>query len=420
MYFLYYYPTGVDQPRQRPPTVTFALIALMALAFGWHHYWPRLLGVDPLRLVYLPGFNPAWAIATAVFLHAGWLHLLSNLVYVAVLGPPLEDRLGHARFLVYFVMLGAWGNLTHGLAAAAGWTPPSGVLGASGAIAGLIAFALVRFYYARVTLAWWLFSPLQGVNRVGRAPVPLVVAALGWLALQGVQWLVAREAGTNVALAAHFGGFGLGLFLALALGYHREGRAAAKLARARRHLERGQAWAAEGELLSYLALAPEDVDARLQLARAQRMTGRGGDARLTYRRAYAGASAAGRQDQAVAIYREARRGDAPLPLAAPELARLAFLLEKQGDYRGAVEAYLDLYRYHQDDERAELGLVRAAVLLRDRLAETEAAQAWFAEACRAFPAGVWRDFAARELSRPPEPRAAARAAGAAPQPSPAA
>ena len=420
MYFLYYYPVGFDQPRERHPGVTIGLIATMVVVFAWQKWLPGLLPVAPARLVYLAGSTAPWAAVTAIFLHGGWLHLLGNLVYLAAFGPPIEDRLGHGRFLLYFLMLGAWGNVAHGVTVAAGWTPgPAGVLGASGALAGLMAIALVRFYYARVAVAWWLFAPLQGVNRVGRTHVPVTLAAGVWLFLQIVQGMVARESGSRIAFGAHFGGFGLGLFLALALGWHHEARGARKLARARRFLEQGQAWAAEGELLDRLRMAPDDLEALLPLARARRMTGRMGEAREAYRRAHAVAVRDGRGDLALDIYREARRGDAALVLAADDLTRAAFLLEKQGDYRGAVEAFLDLYRYHRRDRRAEFSLARAIVLLRGRLGEPAEAADWLAIVRREFPAGTWREFLESEVRLAGARRAAGRADVAMPPPAPA-
>jgi len=421
MYFFYYYPVGVDQPRRRPPVVTAALTAAMALAFVWQHYFPRALPLDPVRLVYLGPSLAPWTAVTAIFLHAGWFHLLSNLVYVVVLGPLLEDCLGHARFLLYFLMMGVCGNLTHGAVTASGLAGGvSGVLGASGAIAGMLAFAMLRFPYARVAMAWWVFSPLQGYNRVGRSYVPLGAAVAVWLALQVIYGLVAREAGTQVAYWAHFGGFGLGLFLAFVLGYRREGRAGAKLARARRAIEKGKVWEAEGALLEYLRLVPDDLDAGLQLARVRRMAGRAGEARGNYRETYARAAAQGRRDLALEIYREARRGDAPLELPPAELAHTAFLLEKQGDFAGAVEAYLDLYRFHREDARAELAVVRAAVLTRTRLRDAAAARQWLEVALHEFPDGIWREYLAREFRLAAAPRAAARAGEAGRWPSPAA
>ena len=420
MYFLYYYPVGFDQPRRRAPLVTLGLVATILIVFAWQQWLPRLLPFPPTRLVYLAGQTAVWTAVTALFLHGGWLHLLGNLAYLAAFGPPLEDWLGRGRFLLYFLMLGAWGNVAHGVAVAAHLVSgPGGVLGASGALAGLIAIALVRFPYARVAVAWWVFAPLQGVNRAGRSHVPVALAAAFWIVLQFVQVLVARESGSNVAFAAHFGGFGLGLFLAYALGWRREGLAAGHLARARRYMEKAQPWAAEGELLAQLEQEPDNLEALLIVARARRMTGRPFEARRAYQRAYACAEAVGHGDRALEIYREARRGGTGLTLPAETLARAAFLFEKQGDFRGAVEAFLDLYRNHPRDRRAEFALVRAIVLLRRRLHGGEEAGQWLEIARQEFPSGAWRDFLEAEFRPGRAPRAAARGIAGASPPAPA-
>ncbi|HPF71964.1 MAG TPA: rhomboid family intramembrane serine protease, partial [Candidatus Krumholzibacteria bacterium] len=193
MYFFYFYPLGLDRPRPGRPWLTRALETLMVLAFLWLHYAPGWGPVRPWSLIFLPGNGAPWTVVTAVFLHAGWLHLLGNLVYFHVFGPPLELRLGAPRFLVYLLLMGAAGNTVHGLVSAFGWMGQRGmgVLGASGAIAGLLAFSLVRFHDAHVRVGWWVFAPLGGHNRAGRSDVPVIAAVAAWLALQVVEALVA-------------------------------------------------------------------------------------------------------------------------------------------------------------------------------------------------------------------------------------
>jgi membrane associated rhomboid family serine protease len=414
MYFFYFYPVGVELERRRPPALTGLLLGLMAALFVWSRYFPDLLGFHPYRLIFAPGNRAAWTVVSAVFVHTGWFHFLSNMVYLLVFAPALEDRLGRLRFLYYFLLLGAAGNVVHGLAAVNGWfgCGGTGVAGASGAISGLLAFSLIRFYFARLSLAYWVFTPLQGVNRAGRTSLPLPVAVLLWLLLQVVYVMVAREAGSAVSYAAHFGGFSLGLILALGLGHRRQARAERSYVQGQRFLDRGQAYAAEGAFLEYLELVPESLEGRLQLARARRMAGQSGAARLDYRRAFRAAEARGDLARALEIYREARRGDWFLGLPAAELARAAFLLEKQLDFRGAVEAYLDLYRYYPSDSRAELALVRGIMLTRAKLGDDAEARRLLRTAWQELPAGVWRDFLAEEFSLaralredgPPDPR----------------
>ena len=114
MYFFYFFPLGLDRPRSRPPLLTGLLMGVMLVAFLWLRYAPHLGPIHPWNLAYFPGYGWPWTVATALFLHAGWFHLLGNLVYLFVFGPPLEDRLGHLRLLVYFLIIGVGGNLDHG------------------------------------------------------------------------------------------------------------------------------------------------------------------------------------------------------------------------------------------------------------------------------------------------------------------
>lgn len=420
MYFFYFYPVGVDLERRRTPWLTYSLALVMAGLFLWTRYFPEALDIAPYALIFVPGNGAPWTVITAIFLHGGWLHLVGNLVYLLVLAPVLEDRLGRLRLLHYFLLLGACGNVVHGLGSIQGWLGNGavGVMGASGAISGLLAFALVRFYYARLALAYWVFTPLQGVNRAGRAHLPLPVAVLLWLLLQVIHTLVSTESGSAVSYGAHFGGFGLGLILALALGYRRLARAESRFARGQRYLNQGQAHAAAGAFLEYLEMAPDDHEGHVYLARARRMAGQSGAARQDYLRAFRQAVSRGDISQALDVYQEVRRGNACFGLPPEDLARAAFLMEKQLDFQGAVEAYIDLYNLFPSDERAELALVRAIMLFRSQLRDRRQARRWLEVAWRELPPGVWRDFLASEfkLDRIPHEGEAAGGTGMRPEP----
>ncbi|MBE0566807.1 MAG: rhomboid family intramembrane serine protease, partial [Krumholzibacteria bacterium] len=127
MYFFYFYPLGLDRPQRGRPVVTRALEVLMVLAFVWLRYAPQWGPLRPWTLVFVPGNEAPWTVVTAVFLHLGWLHLLGNLVYFHVFGPPLESRLGGLRFLVYLLLMGAAGNILHGVFSVMGWLGPPGL-----------------------------------------------------------------------------------------------------------------------------------------------------------------------------------------------------------------------------------------------------------------------------------------------------
>lgn len=400
VYFFYFYPLGLDRPLRCRPWLSWTLMAVMAVAFLWGQYLPWAFDLRPWNLVFYAGSAPGWTAVTAIFMHAGWLHLLGNLVYLHVFAPPLEERLGRPRFLLYFLIMGVGGNIAHGLVSAFGWLGQGGVgvLGASGAIAGLLGMSLVRLYDAKVQIGWWVLAPLAGQNRAGRTPVPMAAAVLLWVVLQVIQTLAATEAGTTTSFAAHFGGFATGLFLALALGYAGPARAEAAWYRAERYLLAGQFHAADGAWEEYLQHAPGDQEALLQRARVRQGLGRAMDAADLYRSVFASRVADGDASGALAVYDEARRGPGEALFEPGQLARVAYYFEKQGNHEAALDAYRSLFTNHPDHPDGHRALVRAIVLCRGKVADPAAARHFLEEARRCLPAGGWRDYLAEEFS----------------------
>ena len=416
MYFLYFYPLGLDRPLRRRPLLSWGLMAVMVVAFLWFRYQPYALSIRPWDLVFYAGRGRVWSVVAAVFMHAGWLHLLGNLLYLHVFAPPLEDRLGRFRFLVYFLLMGVGGNLAHGYASALGLLGQGGVgvLGASGAIAGLLAFSLVRLYDARVRIGWWVFAPLAGQNRAGKTLVPLLGAVALWLVLQVVETLTATVTGTSTSFAAHFGGFATGLFLALAMGQYRPARAESAKVRAGRYLAAGQFHAADGAWQEYLDLEPGDEDALLARARTRQALGRPADAGVLYRGVFGARLARGEASEALAVYQEAQRGPGGQIFRPDELARVAYYFEKQGDYRAAVGAYRTLFESYPDHPEGHRALVRVIVLHHGKIPDEAGARHFLEEARRLLPPGGWRDYLAEEFKEPADGRAGPAAVPAGP------
>lgn len=142
---------------------------------------------------------------TSLFLHAGWLHLLSNLIYLGVFGPPVERRIGGARFVALYFGSGLVGSLAYLAAQPASDTP---AIGASGAIAGVIAAHLVL--YPGATLG--SLAPVLFLRVVETAPTLLLL--LVWLATQLFSSVASLTATPGIAWWAHLGGFASGLALA--------------------------------------------------------------------------------------------------------------------------------------------------------------------------------------------------------------
>jgi len=212
---------------QRWPVVTWLLIGINV----WVFLNELLLGPEleafirtwafiPARYFALSELNPGdWAgrylpIFTSMFLHGGWLHLLGNMVYLWIFGDNVEDRLGHVRYLIFYLATGLGAALVHAHLAPDSTLP---TVGASGAISGVLGAYFVLFPHARVyTLVPFVFVFL------GVVEIPAAVYLGFWFAMQvlsGAAGLAAQvdADGGGVAWWAHIGGFVMGMAVAALL-----------------------------------------------------------------------------------------------------------------------------------------------------------------------------------------------------------
>ena len=156
-----------------------------------------------------PGPVPVWlTIFTSMFMHAGWLHIGGNMLYLWVFGDNVEDAMGKARFLVFYLLTGVAAALAHVMVEPRSLIPS---VGASGAIAGVLGAYLVLHPSAQVnTLFFFLF-------RIFIVPIPAIVVIGFWAVMQLFSGLAAFGVPNGqtggVAYWAHIGGFVAGLVL---------------------------------------------------------------------------------------------------------------------------------------------------------------------------------------------------------------
>ena len=200
-------PIGDDDTSRRTvPIVTYALIALNVLFF-----LVELSGGDafvgtwalvPSRFLANP-LGGAATLVTSMFMHAGWVHLGGNMLYLWIFGDNVEDRFGHATFMVFYLLCGLAATFAQ-LAFSAGSNVPN--LGASGAIAGVLGAYILLFPKGRVRV-------LQG-QQVIQVPALIVIGM--WIALQffsGIGSIADSAQSGGVAYMAHIGGFVAGFVL---------------------------------------------------------------------------------------------------------------------------------------------------------------------------------------------------------------
>ncbi|MDZ4178640.1 MAG: rhomboid family intramembrane serine protease [Coriobacteriia bacterium] len=200
-------PLYDDNPTRRFPLLTIAFIVCNVAAFIFE------VTRDPAELnalVSTYGFVPArffdsptsaaslLSLVTAMFLHGGWLHLGGNMLYLWIFGNNIEDRLGKLRFIAFYLGCGVLASLTQAFIDPESTVP---LVGASGAIAGVLGAYLVLYPRARVVTVIPIFFIIE------LATVPAVFVIGLWFVLQLAQGLGSIGTMTGVAWWAHVGGF---------------------------------------------------------------------------------------------------------------------------------------------------------------------------------------------------------------------
>ena len=201
------FPIGDDNTSRRTvPLVTYALMALNVLFFlvelSGGDAFIREWALVPSRFLANP-FGGLLTLFTSMFMHAGWVHLGGNMLYLWIFGDNVEDRFGHMKFTIFYLLCGLGATFAQ-LAFSLGSNVPN--LGASGAIAGVLGAYILLFPQAKIRV-------LQG-QRVVQVPALIVIGL--WIVLQFFSGIgsIANTAQTGgVAYMAHIGGFLAGLAL---------------------------------------------------------------------------------------------------------------------------------------------------------------------------------------------------------------
>lgn len=215
------FPLHDDNPTRRPPVVTWLLVAATAAAWvfvqgaglapGRLEASVCAFGAIPAEIVGTSGAGPGpcslggvtrGALVTSMFLHGGWFHLVGNLWFLWIFGNNVEDAMGRVRFVIFYLLTGVAAALAHVASDPASAVP---MVGASGAISGVMGAYLVLFPRARVKTLLFLLVFITVVE------LPAFVYLGYWFLLQ----LVSSGSGATAGVAfwAHIGGFAAGALL---------------------------------------------------------------------------------------------------------------------------------------------------------------------------------------------------------------
>jgi len=207
-------PIKVTQPSYSRPVVTVLLIVANILIF-LHQFWLQIsepyafhhfMALYSLRPAYFHWQN----VFTSMFLHAGWIHVLGNMLFLWVFGDNVEDVLGHGKFLLFYLLCGTVAAMTQVMIDPSSTVP---IVGASGAIAGVMGAYLVKFPRSDVKLVAWFIL-------IFTFDLPAWLMLVYWFGVQLLGGLgSASEASTGgTAFFAHVGGFLAGIVLVKTMG----------------------------------------------------------------------------------------------------------------------------------------------------------------------------------------------------------
>ena len=213
------FPISDDNPRQQTPVVTWCIIGACILVFLWQVSLGQKggqqavyqFGMIPARLFGSIDLQPelaavpAWTtVLTSMFMHGGWLHLGLNMLFLWIFGDNVEESMGHARYLVFYIACGVAAALAQAFVNPASNIP---MVGASGAISGVLgAYALLHPYATvRVLVILGLFVTI--------AHIPAAIMLGIWFLMQIGSAVVSAADKPGVAFWAHIGGFVAGLAL---------------------------------------------------------------------------------------------------------------------------------------------------------------------------------------------------------------
>ncbi len=211
-------PLRDDNPASLKPVMTVGLITLCTLAF----FWQLSLGTQAEAVIQAFGVMPAalfgnqslspelgrvpavLTVVTSMFLHGGWMHLIGNMLYLWIFGNNVEDAMGHGRFVLFYLLCGVAAVLAQAVPAPDSTIP---MIGASGAISGVLGAYLLLYPHARVLV----LIPLGFFSRMLYLPAMLVLGF--WFLMQLLSTFLADPNQPGVAFGAHAGGFVAGMLL---------------------------------------------------------------------------------------------------------------------------------------------------------------------------------------------------------------
>ncbi|GAB4454552.1 MAG: hypothetical protein OHK0029_09270 [Armatimonadaceae bacterium] len=319
---------------------------------------------------------------THLFLHGSWDHLLGNMLGLWLFGPHVEEALGRFEYLLLFIGCGVAAGLLHLLIALTMMPVAAGapLVGASGAIFGLMGLFAVRYWRTRVRVLL-LFS------------IPAVWAVSFFALLQlfaGLFSLGSTDAATRVANWAHVGGFIWGALLAVPLRMREESHREYNKEDAEKAVAQGENEIAASHYRQALEHHPDDAETHHSLANIYIRLRQAEAAHRHMMEALNLFLKSGQSLAVARVYQDSLAGFETFPLSARMLQRIASACEETEHYNLAIHALSDLCREYPDSREAEVGLIRLGKLHLHKMNQPQNAEGIFSEFLRSYPDSEWR------------------------------
>jgi len=381
---------------QHLPYATIGIIVLNVIAtvlacrdrLFYSEYYAPAYGLTPsaLRL---------GSLLTSTFLHDGYVHLTINMFFLYAFGAPVERAIGRLEYVLFYIGACFAASLTH-VGIVLGTLPDyyetRTLVGASGAVAGVMGMYVVRYHRRNLRFA--------GIE------MPALLLVMAWLVLQvglGVLGLYRDEilglSLKQIGYWSHLGGFGFGIAVALMANMALQGEREYLQNRAKQHEFEDNLLEAIRDHENLLRYDPDNAESHAQIGRLWALLEEEEESLRYYHVAIELYISQGREEQALATAEEMKRFWPKSMLAAPTCFRLASYLEETGELESAMRMFREIAERSPDSLEAQMSLLKIGQIQLSALSEPLSAIATLTDFLKRYPSSEWRKFASEALDR---------------------
>ena len=216
---MFFFPFADENPTKSKPLISWSIILICSIIFLYYVFQQDYIkekvylsfGMIP-ALIFgyselsgsLKIIPPILSIITSMFFHGGWMHLIGNMTYLYIFGDNIEETLGKIKFITFYILTGGCAALTQALLDPNSTIP---MIGASGAIAGILGAYLVLFPKAKIKVFFWFIIFFKVIK------IRAYIVLGGWILIQFLSFNGNDLNSGGIAYAAHIGGFISGVVL---------------------------------------------------------------------------------------------------------------------------------------------------------------------------------------------------------------